>query len=110
MAELKGNNPITANGDYEFDLLPGLEYLIELDGTFDSATIKLQRKRNGATTDIPGTSLTASGRYLLRAGHSGRYNLNVADVSSACDVDVAICALNPGNGRSIIHTANTGGA
>lgn len=67
MADLKGNNPITADGDYQQPVRPGRRYFIRAAGTFDSGTLKVQDGDGTTWVDIPGASGTSDFRVEVAA-------------------------------------------
>lgn len=76
---------ITANGDTPFTVPAGAAFSLAINGTYDSATVKIQYRQDGTWVDYGGDgTTTAAGDPIVldQVGDSDQVNLNVAGGTS----------------------------
>lgn len=105
MAELKGNNPITAAGlsggagTFDFTAKPGRWYGVDFGGVFDGATVKLQqRDGSSADGDVTDSSATAPTAFAMLATRP-EYRIDVTGAGASVNLKVRICeetSIDPG--------------
>lgn len=68
MAEL--TNPVTAQGTYDVEATPGLDYKITITGSWNAASVAIHEYDADAddTAEFPDSPLTANGGFNATAG------------------------------------------
>lgn len=89
---------LTSNGEYSFPQLPpGSLAVMEIGGTFDSATVTLGIVNTAGTftaiKDANRTNITctAADVFEVRVPVSGRLAISVASVADEADITVSAC-------------------
>lgn len=94
MADLKGNNPITADGDYDFSASGSLTD-ITISGTWGGGTVTMKRQNPNDTAtyvDIPSGTYTADTTFVIRSAPQAGLRITLAGATTP--------SLNVGTGRA----------
>lgn len=94
MANLQGNNPITADGDYDFDAAGSLTD-ITISGTWGGGTVTMKRQNphnTAAYVDIPSGTYTADTTFVIRSAPRAKLRLTLAGATGP--------SLNVGSDRA----------
>lgn len=93
MANLSGNNPITANGTYTFPVTAGKYYSFGAAGTWDSGSLAINwTDKAGNNVALPDSPLTANGGFVFCAP-TNQLTLVMSSVASASSVTISIATV-----------------
>ena len=82
MAELSSNNPITANGDYDFNIRPTLVWGVSIAGTWGSGTAVLKYSDGTNWISYEDFSLTADGGKRVFVPEPGQLRVTLSGATS----------------------------